>query len=932
MRTCIVWREQGACVLKYLLAAVSALAFAGRAQAADQPQYAPVPAWVKPVPIPPAPRGESAAVQILLWTTQSRFTSEGDETFSEVATRIASQEGLAGAGNYIQTWDPETETLTIHQLRILRDGKVIDLLAGGRKLTVVRRETNLESAMLDGRLTATLQAEDLRVGDVVDAAITLKRKDPALAGRSEGGALAMHAGIARRIYIRQLWPASKAMHWKASEDLGRPVVTRVRDEDELLIDLKDSVTPDAPKGAPGRFAYRGYVQTSEFKGWPEISTAASALWVKPLQLSSESPLRAELAKIRAANATPEARAMAALRLVQDKVRYVYVGMNLGGYTPANADLTWSRRFGDCKGKTALLLALLRELGIEAEPAMVNTAGGDGLDQRLPMFESFDHVLVRAKINERTYWLDGTRSGDRRLSDLPVPDYSWALPVRRAGAGLERLTPREPTVPLEERTVRLDLRGGPDKPAPLEAEQLFREDAGAAFNLLARQQTAQDLDKAVRKFWLDRYPWAQPTAVGFTYDDVNRVARLSFKGLANPPWSQSGRERDLWLDDTALGWDASYTRQPGPHRDAPYAVSYPSYARAQVRVLLPNQGANASFLNDEDIDERLAGTTFHRHTEVKEGVADIEASSRGFEREFPGSEAAAAETRLRDLSTHELLLRITAPLSAQTKLPAPDPSLAETPKDAAGYALRAARSAARKDFDKAQADLDQALKMEPGSAKFFYDRGVIRLRMDRPGPALEDFDQAIKLKPDDALALTARGQLRLLRKEDALAETDFTAALKATSSNPTLAARIAGAYQSLGQYERAVKYLGLALQSADGKKRATLLNDRCYARARWGRELDQAAADCNAALGIEAGASAILDSRALVRLRSKQYALALADYDAALAASPNNADSLYGRGVTKLRLGRNSEAKADFTAARQSDPKVAEQFAAFGVKP
>ncbi|WP_404482684.1 transglutaminase domain-containing protein [Novosphingobium sp. BL-52-GroH] len=67
-------------------------------------------------------------------------------------------------------------------------------------------------------------------------------------------------------------------------------------------------------------------------------------------------------------------------------------------TPATAEETWQRRYGDCKGKTALLLALLRELGIEAQAVLANNSGNDnGLAERLPSPRMFDHVLVRARI-------------------------------------------------------------------------------------------------------------------------------------------------------------------------------------------------------------------------------------------------------------------------------------------------------------------------------------------------------------------------------------------------------------------------------------------------------------------------------------------------------------------------------------------------------
>ena len=44
---------------------------------------------------------------------------------------------------------------------------MIDALEG-QTFQTLRREDNLESSMLDGRLTATLQPRDVRVGDSID--------------------------------------------------------------------------------------------------------------------------------------------------------------------------------------------------------------------------------------------------------------------------------------------------------------------------------------------------------------------------------------------------------------------------------------------------------------------------------------------------------------------------------------------------------------------------------------------------------------------------------------------------------------------------------------------------------------------------------------------------------------------------------------------
>ena len=56
----------------------------------------------------------------------------------------------------------------------------------------------------------------------------------------------------------------------------------------------------------------------------------------------------------------------------------------------------------------LLVAILRSLGIDADAVAVSSGLGDGMDMRLPRVGAFDHVLVRATIAGRIYWLDGTR--------------------------------------------------------------------------------------------------------------------------------------------------------------------------------------------------------------------------------------------------------------------------------------------------------------------------------------------------------------------------------------------------------------------------------------------------------------------------------------------------------------------------------------------
>ena len=107
--------------------------------------------------------------------------------------------------------------------------------------------------------------------------------------------------------------------------------------------------------------------------------------------------------------------MAALQLVQDQISYLANGMDGGNYIPQDAEFTWAKRYGDCKAKSVLLLALLKQMGIEAEPVLVASSGGDALPELLPVPGDFDHVIVHAVIGGTDYWLDGTNTGSGRTT-------------------------------------------------------------------------------------------------------------------------------------------------------------------------------------------------------------------------------------------------------------------------------------------------------------------------------------------------------------------------------------------------------------------------------------------------------------------------------------------------------------------------------------
>ncbi|MFI4974884.1 MAG: DUF3857 domain-containing protein [Caulobacterales bacterium] len=914
-------------MLRLVIALATAL-LASLAAAADQPQYAPPPPWVKPIPIPPAPpKADGTAVQVLLQNNQTFFGPNGDESYTELAYKILTPQALGFVGSFEPSWDPQTQTITFHRFNIIRGDRTIDLLAGGKKVTVLRRETNLEMAMLDGDLTATLQPEGVQVGDIVDLAITTRRLDPVLQGHSEASAALVFPGPVGHVFLRQLWPHSKPIRWRNTDGMPAPVLGRTPDDAELVVDLTDVVAPKPPHDAPLRFQMLGRLELSQFSSWSEVSALMAPLYAKAALLGPNSPLRAEVERIRRQSNDPKARAAAALRLVQDQVRYTFIGMNLGGVVPADAETTWARRFGDCKGKTTLLLALLKELGIDAQPALISTVFGDGLDERLPMLGVFDHVMIRARIDGKVYWLDGTRTGDRDLDDIATPGFHWTLPVAAAGGALERLMPTPLDRPEFDSLLRVDASSGLDSPATAHAEHILRGDDAVARNLALAGVGRAEAERSLREYWRGMLSWVDAKTVDFAFDDAHRVLRLSMDGSAKMNWTRNGGVRDFQIADSNLGFEASFKREPGLHTDAPYAVPFPFYKRWTVVITLPPKGGVFRLLDASDVDLTVAGRHFERRTRIADGVVTMVATERTVAPEFPASVADSASAALRQLSDYDVTVRASG--TPESAAEVAQDEAAPTPTDAAGFSFRGAQFLAKRDFDHAIADFDRAVRLDPTVAKYFYNRGVAHFEKHEDALAMADFNQALRLKPDDLVALDGRAELYLLRGEDAKAQKDFDQAVRWAPSDRDVLQRHARAYENAGRYEAAVRvYDQLVAQSPN----AGFYNARCWTRAEWGRELDKALADCNAALKLTPDSPAILDSRGLVQLRMGNLDDAISDYDAALRLSPNQGASLYGRGVAKSRKGMKQDGAADIAEARSLYPNIEAEFARYGVTP
>ncbi len=245
-------------------------------------------------------------------------------------------------------------------------------------------------------------------------------------------------------------------------------------------------------------------------------------------LKPNSPVKAEAAKIAAASSDPVQRTEAALRLVQDASARL-CRLDGANYRPATADETWDRRFGDQRRRSAAW-ALLRELGVPAQPVLVNALGGDEPTSTCRCRGCSTTCWCAPRSPARpTGWMARAWATGAWTS-LPPPVFRWALPVHaRRLATLERVDAVAPTLAQNGLLLEIDARKGFDTPAKVSAERIYRGDTALLYKTQLAQMSKEDAERALRAYWTEAYDWIEADTVAWRYDEAQNLTVLTVTG-------------------------------------------------------------------------------------------------------------------------------------------------------------------------------------------------------------------------------------------------------------------------------------------------------------------------------------------------------------------------------------------------------------------
>jgi hypothetical protein len=580
----------------FLAVTVGVMLMMGAATAAlaqdvsDYVKITPRPDWIVPVDAPIFDANIDAGRETVfpLIDYQNRHTATTDEYSYRYVVDLLTPAAVDDEGTLSIDFDPSYRSMQLHHVRIIRDGETIDA-ADLNEAMVFRTETDRDQMIFNGTLTFLLPILDLRVGDRLDVAYTRSGRREAIGtGFLIRRTFATTSEIKRR-FLRVSIARGLDIYTQTHNDPPEP---ERMIEDEWTVFQWDAPDPEAPaydSDSPSWSFVRPSYEISNFESWAQVGNLFHKYYIRTDD--DRDAVREIADEIAAEHVDAKARARAALDWVQSHIRYVGLELGEGGFVPRPPDRVLRRRFGDCKDVTMLLLTLLDELGVLADPMLVDLNERGGEFKGLANPYAFDHIMVLAEIDGALYPLDATRDPQiGTLDTMEKGDIDFGLRLRD-GASVVTKLPLSDYEARELITERFDLVA---EPGVILYSINFREYGEDADNTLAwiARDGEDDVINSFVEYLSDIYPTLEPDGdLSWSSDDEEGWSELRMSFRLSGYTADDRRS----LNTRAYQILAAMPDFEGGERTSPFSIKHPRNIRHIIEYIADDRYS----FNDED---------------------------------------------------------------------------------------------------------------------------------------------------------------------------------------------------------------------------------------------------------------------------------------------------------------------------------------------
>jgi transglutaminase-like putative cysteine protease len=390
-----------------------------------QVQQKDTPSWVQKTSYAVSPDIDldenSQGILKLLYDNQVNRSTQ--EIYFRDVSKIEENVGLQSASSINVDYDPTYQSLTFHEIKVIRDGKTISKL-NPDDFQLIRREKDAESYIYDGTLSATNNLSDIRRGDIIDYSYTVTGMNPIHGNKFSRAALLNDYVPYGKVNVMvlsktpvEIQMMNTSQEFSESKANGMYKYQYTKSNVDAL---------EFEENTPSWVIWSEIAFFSDYTSWGEVAEWGAGIFRVRQPASTE--LRTEINRIKKEFKSEGERITAVLNFVQDEIRYLGLESGIGAYKPFMPNKVLQQRYGDCKDKSLLMVYMLRKMDIEAYPVLVNTTLKHSLKKLIPSPKYFDHCIVKVVPKRgKARWYDPTISnqgGD--YLNTSIPDYRVGL--------------------------------------------------------------------------------------------------------------------------------------------------------------------------------------------------------------------------------------------------------------------------------------------------------------------------------------------------------------------------------------------------------------------------------------------------------------------------------------------------------------------------
>ncbi len=367
----------------------------------------------------------------LLYEGTFSFEADGrtKSVFHQIE-RVVTADGVEGAGTASAWWSPWYDERPVITARVIAKDGTVSMLD---PKAIVEATADEEPDMFSDQKVLRAPLPGVAAGSVIETVITLDGKSP-IAGAGKYGRFNFGAGVPLEI-VRLTFDAPLAIPPRIVNKSG--VTPRTVEENGrrriIFEKLHSAAVEDEETYLPSDELTNPYVAFSTGKSWHDIASSYAAIVDKQIAGGDLKDVVQRAIGTATGRDTITAKL---LEVIEKDVRYAGVEVGDGSIVPRTPKSVLQKKYGDCKDKATLLVAMLRTAGITAHVVLLDSGTGFDTIAELPGADNFNHAIVVVD-GEPALWVDPTDEF-ARPGELPVQDQGrMALVAAESATALTR---------------------------------------------------------------------------------------------------------------------------------------------------------------------------------------------------------------------------------------------------------------------------------------------------------------------------------------------------------------------------------------------------------------------------------------------------------------------------------------------------------------